>query len=134
MIAGLFFSIFEINGLSIIFDTTELLGSAALPLMLLTIGAKIKVRDLKLKITPILIANTFKLFILPIFVYFLAIFLGLDKTEIVVAVIFSSVPTATMSYTFAKQFGADDQLMRGILTTQVALSFISIPLLITLIS
>ena len=134
MILGSVFSFFDLEGLTILINTTELLGSAALPLMLLTIGAKIRVRDLKLQITPILISNSFKLLILPIFVYFLANFLGLTKIEVVVAVIFSSVPTATMSYTFAKQFGADDKLMRGILTTQVALSFITIPLLLAFIA
>ena len=102
--------------------------------MLLTIGAKIKVQDLTLQITPIIISNSLKLFILPLTVYFVASQLELSKTEIVVAIIFSAVPTATMSYTFAKQFGADDQLMRGILTTQVLLSFITIPLVLSFIA
>ena len=80
------------------------------------------------------ISNTLKLIILPIVVYFLARYFGLSQTEIVVAVIFASVPTATMSYTLAKQFGADDQLMRGILTTQVALSFLTIPTILAFIA
>ena len=134
MIAGLLVSLFGLENMSVIIDTTELLGSAALPIMLLTIGAKIKVRDLTLKITPIIISNTLKLIILPIVVYFLARYFGLSQTEIVVAVIFASVPTATMSYTLAKQFGADDQLMRGILTTQVALSFLTIPTILAFIA
>ena len=134
MIAGLLVSLFPREKISILIDTTELLGSAALPIMLLTIGAKIKVRDLTLKITPIIISNSLKLIILPVVVYFIATYFRLSQVEIVVAVIFASVPTATMSYTLAKQFGADDQLMRGILTTQVALSFITIPLLLAFIA
>ena len=134
MIAGLLVSLFPREKISILIDTTELLGSAALPIMLLTIGAKIKVRDLTLKITPIIISNSLKLIILPVVVYFIATYFRLSQIEIVVAVIFASVPTATMSYTLAKQFGADDQLMRGILTTQVALSFITIPLLLAFIA
>ena len=134
MIAGLLVSLSSLENMSVIIDTTELLGSAALPIMLLTIGAKIKVRDLTIKITPIIISNTLKLIILPLIVYFLASYYGLSQTEIVVAVIFASVPTATMSYTLAKQFGADDQLMRGILTTQVALSFITIPTILAFIT
>jgi predicted permease len=39
-----------------------------------------------------------------------------------------------MSYSLAQQFGADHQLMRAILTTQVALSFITIPLLLAFIA
>ena len=134
MIAGLLVSLLPKEKMSILIDTTELLGSAALPIMLLTIGAKIKVRDLTLKITPIIISNSLKLIILPVIVYFIASYFRLSQVEIVVAVIFASVPTATMSYTLAKQFGADDQLMRGILTTQVVLSFITIPLLLAFIA
>ena len=134
MIAGLLVSFFPLQKISVLINTTELLGSAALPIMLLTIGAKIKVRDLTLKITPILIANTLKLIILPLVVYFVASYFGLSQTEIVVAVIFASVPTAVMSYTLAQEFGADYQLMRAILSTQVALSFITIPLLLAFIA
>ena len=134
MLAGLLVSLLPLERISILIDTTELLGSAALPIMLLTIGAKIKVRDLTLKITPIIISNSLKLIILPVIVYFIASYFRLSQIEIVVAVIFASVPTATMSYTLAKQFGADDQLMRGILTTQVSLSFITIPLLLAFIA
>jgi len=134
MIAGLLVSLLPEEKMSILIDTTKLLGSAALPIMLLTIGAKIKVRDLTLKITPIIISNSLKLIILPVIVYFIASYFRLSQVEIVVAVIFASVPTATMSYSLAKQFGADDQLMRGILTTQVALSFITIPLLLAFIA
>ena len=134
MIAGLLVSLFPLERISVLIDTTELLGSAALPIMLLTIGAKIKVRDLTLKITPIIISNSLKLIILPIMVYFVASYFNLSQIEIVVAVIFASVPTAAMSYSLAQQFGADHQLMRAILTTQVALSFITIPLLLAFIA
>ena len=134
MIAGLLVSLFPLERISVLIDATELLGSAALPIMLLTIGAKIKVRDLTLKITPIIISNSLKLIILPVMVYFVASYFNLSQIEIVVAVIFASVPTAAMSYSLAQQFGADHQLMRAILTTQVALSFITIPLLLAFIA
>ena len=53
MIAGLIFSTIDSDNLIIIDETSGLLGAAALPIMLLTIGAKIKVRELSLSITPI---------------------------------------------------------------------------------
>jgi predicted permease len=134
MIAGLLVALFPLERTTVLIDTTELLGSAALPIMLLTIGAKIKVRDLTLKIAPIIISNSLKLIILPVMVYFVASYFNLSQIEIVVAVIFASVPTAAMSYSLALQFGADHQLMRAILTTQVALSFITIPLLLAFIA
>ena len=134
MIAGLIFSLFPSQIISVLIDTTELLGSAALPIMLLTIGAKIKVRDLTLKVLPIIISNTLKLIILPVVAYFVASYFNLSQTEVIVAVIFASVPTAAMSYSLALQFNADHQLMRAILTTQVALSFLTIPLLLAFIT
>ena len=134
MIAGLIVSLFPSEKISVLIDTTELLGSAALPIMLLTIGAKIKVRDLTLKVLPIFFSNTLKLIILPVVVYLVASYFNLSQTEVVVAVIFASVPTAAMSYSLALQFNADHQLMRAILTTQVALSFLTIPLLLAFIA
>ena len=134
MIAGLIVSLFPKEKISVLIDTTELLGSATLPIMLLTIGAKIKVRDLTLKVLPIIISNTLKLIILPVVAYFVASYFNLSQTEVIVAVIFASVPTAAMSYSLALQFNADHQLMRAILTTQVALSFITIPLLLAFVT
>ena len=133
MIAGLIFSIAQSEKLKVIIDTSGLLGSAALPIMLLTIGAKIKVRDLALTITPIIISNLLKLLALPLIAFCVANYLGLSEIEVVVAVIFAAVPTAVSSHTLARQFGADDQLMTSIITTQVILSFITIPILLAFI-
>ena len=133
MIAGLIFSIAQSEKLKVIIDTSGLLGSAALPIMLLTIGAKIKVRDLALTITPIIISNFLKLLALPMIAFFVANYLELSEIEVIVAVIFAAVPTAVSSHTLARQFGADDQLMTSIITTQVILSFITIPLLLAFV-
>ena len=130
MITGLIFSIIQSEKLKVIIDTSGLLGSAALPIMLLTIGAKIKVRDLALTITPIIISNFLKLLALPMIAFFVANYLGLSEIEVIVAVIFAAVPTAVSSHTLARQFGADDQLMTSIITTQVILSFFTIPILL----
>ena len=134
LILGLVFSYFDTVNLSVISETTGLLGSAALPIMLLTIGAKIKVRDLVLTIKPIAISNFLKLALFPILAFFVSQFMGLSQTEIIISVIFTAVPTAVVSQTVAKQFQADDQLMTGILTTQVILSFLTIPIILAIIS
>ncbi len=134
MIAGLLTSLIESDKLIIIKETSGLLGSAALPIMLLTIGAKIKVRDLTLKITPIIISNSLKLIVFPLVAYLAASYMGLSHLEVVVAVIFASVPTAASSHALAKQFGGDEELMTSIVTTQVALSFITIPVILAFIA
>ena len=132
--AGLIISFVDAERIIIIHETTGLLGSAALPIMLLCIGANIKIREISLSITPIIIANFLKLLIFPIVVFFVAKLMNLSLFETTIAVIFAAVPTAASSYSLAKQFVGDTQLMTSIITIQVALSFITIPLILAFIS
>ena len=134
IVTGLVISFVDAERIIIIHETTGLLGSAALPIMLLSIGANIKIRELSLTITPIIIANVLKLFIFPIVVLFVAKSMSLSQFETTIAVIFAAVPTAASSYSLAKQFGGDTQLMTSIITIQVALSFITIPVILAFIT
>ena len=132
--AGLVISFVDAERIIIIHDATGLLGSAALPIMLLSIGANIKIREISLAITPIIIANVLKLLIFPIVVFFVAKSVNLSLFETTVAVIFAAVPTAASSYSLAKQFGGETQLMTSIITIQVALSFITLPIILAFIA
>ena len=132
--AGLIISFVDADRISIIHETTGLLGSAALPIMLLSIGANIKIREISSTITPIIIANVLKLLIFPIVVFFVAKLMNLSLFETTIAVIFAAVPTAASSYSLAKQFGGETQLMTSIITIQVALSFITIPIILAFIA
>ena len=120
--------------LKIIHNTTNLLGSAALPIMLLSVGANIKLRQLKVKIIPAIISIILKLAIFPLTVYLVASYLKLTQLEMIVAVIFASVPTAVSSFALARQLGGETSLMARIISIQVALSFITIPLVLAIIT
>ena len=131
---GLVISFVDAERIIIIHETTGLLGSAALPIMLLSIGANIKIREISSAITPIIIANVLKLLVFPIVVFFVAKSMNLSLFETTIAVIFAAVPTAASSYSLAKQFGAETQLMTSIITIQVTLSFITIPIIMAFIA
>ena len=131
---GLIISFVDADRISIIYKTTGLLGSAALPIMLLSIGANIKIREISSAITPIIIANVLKLLVFPIVVFFVAKSMNLSLFETTIAIIFAAVPTAASSYSLAKQFGGETQLMTSIITIQVALSFITIPIILAFIA
>ena len=131
---GLVISFVDAERIIIIHETTGLLGSAALPIMLLSIGANIKIREISSAITPIIIANVLKLLVFPIVVFFVAKSMNLSLFETTIAVIFAAVPTAASSYSLAKQFGGEAQLMTSIITIQVALSFITIPIILAFIA
>ena len=131
---GLVISFVDAERIIIIHETTGLLGSAALPIMLLSIGANIKIREISSAITPIIIASVLKLLVFPIVVFFVAKSMNLSLFETTIAVIFAAVPTAASSYSLAKQFGAETQLMTSIITIQVTLSFITIPIILAFIA
>jgi predicted permease len=131
---GLVISFVGAERIIIIHETTGLLGSAALPIMLLSIGANIKIREISLTITPIIIASVLKLLVFPIVVFFVAKSMNLSLFETTIAVIFAAVPTAASSYSLAKQFGAETQLMTSIITIQVTLSFITIPIILAFLA
>lgn len=131
---GLVISFVGAERIIIIHETTGLLGSAALPIMLLSIGANIKIREISSAITPIIIASVLKLLVFPIVVFFVAKSMNLSLFETTIAVIFAAVPTAASSYSLAKQFGAETQLMTSIITIQVTLSFITIPIILAFLA
>ena len=131
---GLVISFVGAERIIIIHETTGLLGSAALPIMLLSIGANIKIREISSAITPIIIASVLKLLVFPIVVFFVSKSMNLSLFETTIAVIFAAVPTAASSYSLAKQFGAETQLMTSIITIQVTLSFITIPIILAFLA
>jgi hypothetical protein len=58
----------------------------------------------------------------------LAKLLGLSELETLVALLFTASPTASASYTLARQMGGDAPLMAAITTIQTALAFLTLPL------
>ena len=132
---GFLFSLANARGVPIIHETTRLLGLGAIPVLLLGLGANIKIRNLSIKISPLIIACVLKLAIFPAIVYFIGnCFFEFSTTEVIVLVIFGCVPTAVSSYTLAKQLGGETELMTTIITLQTALSFATIPLVLTIIT
>ena len=93
---GLVISFVGAERIIIIHETTGLLGSAALPIMLLSIGANIKIREISSAITPIIIASVLKLLVFPIVVFFVSKSLNLSVFETTIAVIFAAVPTLSL--------------------------------------
>ena len=131
---GFVFSVANAKSVPIIHETTRMLGLGAIPVLLLGLGANIKVRNLSIKISPLIISSVLKLAIFPLIVYFVSDYFEFNTTEKIVLVIFSCVPTAVSSYTLAKQLGGESELMTSIITLQTVLSFITIPLILAFIT
>ncbi len=109
-------------------DTAAVLGQAALPIMLLCVGASLKLRGLKTDLGPMALAAMGKLALFPLVVLGLALALGLAPLTAQVALIYGALPTGVAAYTLARQLGGDAPLMAAMITMQTGLAFVILPL------
>lgn len=124
---GTFINFFGIS-IPISFEKSlQVLGSAALPLGLLSIGYALVLGDLKSTKKDIFISSFAKFLVLPIFTYILAVLFNLDEDLTAILVLFSIMPTATSAFILARQLGGDTKLMSAIITVQ---TLVSAPILV----
>lgn len=126
--AGLAFNLTGANDVPIVHETARILGNAALPVVLMCVGANLRWGVMETSLTPLALSIIGKLIIFPIATVFLAILLGLSEQEIFVALLFAAAPTASSAYTLAKQMGGDAPVMAAITTIQTGLAFITLPI------
>ena len=105
----------------------NILGNAALPMLLLCVGASIRISALRAHSAALVLAVLAKLLILPVVMMVVGITLGLDKDVLLVLVVLAVAPTATSSFTLAQELGGDAPLMAEIITVQTLVAAIGIP-------
>lgn len=113
-------------------DTLSVLGQAALPIMLLCVGASLKLRGLRADLLPMGLAAMGKLVLFPAVILGLALVLGLPPLTAQVALIYGALPTGVAAYTLARQLGGDAPLMAAMITVQTLLAFAIMPLWLSL--
>ncbi|MGQ4877764.1 AEC family transporter [Billgrantia sp. LNSP4103-1] len=106
----------------------ELLGRAALPLGLVAVGVALRPQALLRLDRGVWAANLVKLVMMPVVVFGLALWLGLDAVSRDVALLFAALPTATSAYILARQLGGDAELMAALITGQTLLAMGTLPL------
>lgn len=116
----------------VISETLALLGQAALPLMLLCVGASLRLRGLSADAWPIALSAAGKLLVFPLAILGAGALLGLDPLPTAIALIFGAVPTGAAAYALARQLGGDAALMATMISVQTLLAFAAMPLLLTL--
>ena len=143
VLLGISMNLVQVGEIPVIHDISQILGGAALPVVLLCIGANIRLNIRKSSpalgvgeagtATPMLFSIMGKMIVFPAVVLILAQALGLPELATLVAMLIGAMPTASSSYTLARQMGGDSALMAAIITTQTGLAFITIPLTLTLV-
>lgn len=111
----------------IVGEITGLLGAAALPLMLLCVGAALQFQDLGARRLELLIASFAKFAVFPGVVWLISISLSLSDAERFVLLVFSAVPTAIAGQTQARAIGGDVCLISATISIQTVCSFVILP-------
>ena len=110
----------------------DIMGRAALAAGLLSVGAGLELSRLHKPRPALLISLALKLIAMPLFALAWARWWGLEGAALGVAMLSSSVPTATGSYVLARQLGGDAPLMAEILTVQTLVALATMPLMMSL--
>jgi len=113
-------------------DAIQLLGGAAMPVALLCVGAGLDFTALRASIAKVAAASAMRLILAPALVFAACTLAGAGPLATAVAVGIGSTPTAAAGYTLAREMGGDAQLMAAIITATTILSFITMPIAITL--
>ena len=114
-------------------ETIGYLGATGLPLALLVIGAGLKLKSLAGKTFAIVFSSVFKLIVTPVVVYFLCRYFALQADLSAVFLLLASMPTAMSSYVLASQMGGDKETMAQIITFQMIVAAITLPIVLNVI-
>ena len=113
-----------------LFRSLEALGKAALPLILISIGASLKFEKIKGAASPSLIASLIKVVITPTIGFLCASLFDLTTAEKMIAIFYLAAPAAGMSYVMADVMGNDATLAGRIIALSTLISAITLPIII----
>ena len=111
----------------------ELLGRAAIPMLLFGLGMQISGTPFRLGWFELL-ASAVRLLLGPAAAWAAGTALGLGRADLVVLVLISGMPVAVNTYMLAAEFGGEGELAARVVAVSTALSFLSIPLVLSLVT
>lgn len=123
---GLSLNILDISIPNILDQSMALMSRAALPLLLLSIGASLKIRALKGSWLPLAAELSAKLVVFPALLLGGALWFNLTPLATVCLVVFGALPAAVSAYPFIQQMGGNAKLMADIITLQTLASLVGL--------
>ncbi|MDO6585053.1 AEC family transporter [Salipiger sp. 1_MG-2023] len=125
-----------LSGIGLPFGTQsllKLLGQGSLPLGLLCVGAALNLPALRRNLSALAGAGAARLLLMPGLAAVVGHAFALPRTELLVLIVFSAVPTAPTAYVLTRQLRGDGPLMAGIVTAQTLAALASLPLVLWLV-
>ena len=127
VILGVAVNIFDIPVPSFLSIAADMLGAAALPLLLLSIGASLQFASIRGNSVLLMVAVIAKILVFPSVLVGLGYLFGLSTVACVVLAAIGAAPTATSSYALAKELGGDADLMAEIILVQTLVAAVTMP-------
>lgn len=128
IVAGLSVNALTDGPIPAIHDFAGIVGNAALPLMLLCVGAGISISGARGKVFPLFLASFGKFLVFPLLALGLSLWFGLQGPDLVVLLVFAATSTASAGLNLARQLHGDVQLMSTIIAMQTMALFLTLPL------
>lgn len=108
-------------------DITGILALATLPLVLLAVGASLRLQALKSSPKLLVLSSLARLVGFPLCIGIGCTILDLGPLEACVAILFGAVPTATSGYALAKQLGGNASILSVFISVQTGLTLLTLP-------
>lgn len=126
IVAGIPFSLFDIQLPSLITKTVGSISSVATPMALLSIGAAFSFAGAKQKLAPAVFASAIKLFVLPLVFLPIAVMSGFTGSALVAIFVMLGSPTTVTCYIMSKNMNNDHVLSSNIVMLATLFSSVSV--------
>ena len=133
-LGGVLWQTFHLPLPSMGIQVLDMIGKGALGLALLAVGAGLRIDEALSTKGPVVIATLLKLLVMPVFMAVWLKVLGVSGEAAAVAILCGAVPTGSGAYVLAKQMGGDAPMVASILTLQVILAAVTIPLVLSFLT
>lgn len=127
---GFLFSLLHISVPSFMHETISLISRVGLPVILLLVGMSFSFKSIKDYVVWDSVAVFLKLIIMPSVAFGVMRLLGAEKEVLQVTVVLAAMPTAIVSHTFARQFGADEKFAGSIVNFATFAMLLTLPIIV----
>ena len=115
---------------TLLYNTADIIGSGALGIGLLTVGAGIHLSGIREHRGLVVFGALLRLLGMPALMFSGCLLFGIEGLPRTVAMLAAAVPTAASSFVLARQMGGDAPLMANLITLQVIAATVTLPLII----
>jgi malonate transporter len=105
-----------------------------MPIGLLTVGAALDLTAVRGAFATIALTSTLKLVLFPAIAGLIGVSLGLSGTALGVALLYGGLPISASAYVLARLLGGDAALIAGTLTATTLAAFVTLPIIILILS